>query len=774
MSKITVFLDARCLQDPRFRNRGVGSHVGSLLRAARLAADAELLLVGLVDAGLPKLSDSIAGCFDTVAPHANPVIPRGGAIFIGSSPMTHDPTRFMRLIGHQSVLTAALVYDFIPYDLPGYLKQKSAALEYDSCVEWLKLYDLFFPISQFSADRLHHYTRAASENIHVTGCAARDTLARVIGAPGTPQKMAAPKDARYFLLASGDDRRKNSEIAFEALDLLGQQGRADVSIKVLGFHSEVAAKSLLLSVPAYLHRRIEFLSVILDVDLAAVYAGATATIVPSRMEGFSIPVVESIICGAPVIASACEAHRELIPDDAVLFEPSDAADLASHLANAIDDASWRARALERQRSVAENASPERVGRRFWAPLLRAFRDRFPAQWSTTVRLRRPRLALVTPYPPDQSGIARYSRHTVDALVARCDVSVFSDAPKNNPRMIVDRMIAGPIDVLPLLRTSFDAVVFVSGNSHFHDSILDLCETYGGPIIQHDSRLTQIYHHRWGPGKFRQRAMEIIGRIPGDEEVAQWLHDENPPSLFLEPIIAKADPLIVHTEPFRALLQVRYGVDAKISPFATVSQFSASDLSPERRIAARARLEVAPETLVISTFGYAMPSKGSLECVAALRMLRNWKVPAELHFVGSNEHLHEQLDADVKDLGLSAFVRMYPGFVSDELYGAYMLGSDVGIQLRTYGFGQPSGTLTECIAAGMACVASEEVAAACEAPSFVKRIPNKPSPLFIAEAVMALYESGDTKIRLRGERDNYIEQHSFSNYASRFLEILGLS
>ncbi len=48
-----------------------------------------------------------------------------------------------------------------------------------------------------------------------------------------------------------------------------------------------------------------------DDDLPSLYAAARWTLVPSRDEGFSLPVVESLACGTPVIASDIPAHREL-------------------------------------------------------------------------------------------------------------------------------------------------------------------------------------------------------------------------------------------------------------------------------------------------------------------------------------------------------------------------------------------------------------------------------------------------------------------------------
>lgn len=53
-----------------------------------------------------------------------------------------------------------------------------------------------------------------------------------------------------------------------------------------------------------------------DADLAALYAAARFTLVPSLDEGFSLPAAESLACGTPVIASDIPAHRALAADGA--------------------------------------------------------------------------------------------------------------------------------------------------------------------------------------------------------------------------------------------------------------------------------------------------------------------------------------------------------------------------------------------------------------------------------------------------------------------------
>jgi hypothetical protein len=313
---------------------------------------------------------------------------------------------------------------------------------------------------------------------------------------------------------------------------------------------------------------------------------------------------------------------------------------------------------------------------------------------------------------------------------------------------------------------------VAGDSHFHNRILDLCEHYGGPILLHDSRLTPIYAQRLGREEFDRRVEAVCGRRPPDGDVDEWLRHQDPPPLFLDSIAYIAAPLIVHTEPSRDLVKRLYGVDAALVPFATTPRLTDEALAPLARQAARARLGVAPGTLLITSFGYAAASKGTLECIKALRHLRDWNIPAELHTAGSNAYLDPAIAAAVRESGLSSFVHLHRHFLPEDVYDDYLCASDVAVQLRTFSFGQFSAALAECIGSGLSCVASAALADACDAPSTVQRVPDGASSLQIAESIRTLHESRNAASPSRAERLAYLERHSFPRYARRLLEVLG--
>lgn len=60
-----------------------------------------------------------------------------------------------------------------------------------------------------------------------------------------------------------------------------------------------------------------------DADLVRFYAASTAVLVPSRYEGFGLPALEAMACGAPVIAADAGAHREVVGEAGLLIPPDD-------------------------------------------------------------------------------------------------------------------------------------------------------------------------------------------------------------------------------------------------------------------------------------------------------------------------------------------------------------------------------------------------------------------------------------------------------------------
>ncbi|EPS7558391.1 glycosyltransferase family 4 protein [Campylobacter fetus] len=85
------------------------------------------------------------------------------------------------------------------------------------------------------------------------------------------------------------------------------------------------------------NEHIKFLGFTPDDDLATLYSSATIFVYPSIYEGFGIPPLEAIACGAPILLSDIEVFREIYGNVAEFFSPLNAKELAEKLKNLINN-----------------------------------------------------------------------------------------------------------------------------------------------------------------------------------------------------------------------------------------------------------------------------------------------------------------------------------------------------------------------------------------------------------------------------------------------------
>jgi glycosyltransferase involved in cell wall biosynthesis len=765
----TIYFDARCLQDPQYQFRGIGHHVSSLLRNRLKTAVASCRLIALSDANLPPMPEKYEKLFDEVSPCLNHSLPRDGSIFICSSPMTHDPRFSLRFVHHPSLLTASIVYDFIPLDWPGYLTQPSQRLAYLSKLARLKSSTLFLSISRYSAQRLRELTGVSSDDILVTGASVRSSLFDVAR---TPQCFApsAECSTSYFLTVGGGDPRKNTETAVRAVRKINRLFPNLVRLRIVGHYSSEQKEDL-----RSIASEQQFLEFFPDVDdrrLGALYSGSIATIAPSHIEGFSLPVVEATVCGSPVIASNCAAHAELIDQPEGLFSADNPDELAQRLTRILENRDFRRSLIHAQAPLAEKFHEEVVGSRFWGAVIERFERCFARGGPAVRRQAKPKIAFLSPFPPDQSGVARFTDLTLRAARKHFEIDLFTNAPR--PLALNDCVRdVGDISIYPLLKNRYHAILSVLGNSRFHIPIFELFERYGGPCIMHDSRLTHIYFHRLGEDGFLQFASKLLGRPIQLDEVRFWLEDRQLPSLFIEPVIERAKPMIVHTRRYQEMLRKRYGLNTELATFPPNFQFTEEELGDQNRAAARQILGIDDAAFVISSFGIVDQSKGAFACIVALDLLRSWNIPGELYFVGRARGLEHELTRVATDFDVVDHIHFFNDFVSDEQYRNFMIACDAAVQLRTYDFGQPSAALADCISAGIPAVSTCSLAETCDAPSYVARIPDHISSLLLAERLAEIWDRRQIRMETAEERMDYCRQHSFETYGTRLTEILNL-
>jgi len=116
--------------------------------------------------------------------------------------------------------------------------------------------------------------------------------------------------------------------------------------------------------------RVEFTGWVPDEELCRLYNGATLVVLPSLEEGFGLPALEAMACGAPVIASAGHAFDEVVADAGVLVDARNEAVLAAAIESLLADPQRRRTLSEKALARASGFSWDATARR----LLRTFEE----------------------------------------------------------------------------------------------------------------------------------------------------------------------------------------------------------------------------------------------------------------------------------------------------------------------------------------------------------------------------------------------------------------
>lgn len=242
--------------------------------------------------------------------------------------------------------------DYRPWDILTYLLRTLSAV---------RRADLVLAISESTARDLVRFLRVPPARIFVLHQACNEAYFRRPPAADIAEvrrRFALPP--RFLLYVGAVIPAKNLEVLLRALALLG----ADAPPLVVAGDGRRHRRRL-----ERLGRRLGVSDrVVWTMDhgpvgpreLAVLYRSAEALVLPSRVEGFGLPVVEAMACGTPVVCSDADGLREAADGAALLFDPEAPRDLASKLRLLLADRLLRAALVARGLRRARRLRPERV------------------------------------------------------------------------------------------------------------------------------------------------------------------------------------------------------------------------------------------------------------------------------------------------------------------------------------------------------------------------------------------------------------------------------
>jgi glycosyltransferase involved in cell wall biosynthesis len=175
---------------------------------------------------------------------------------------------------------------------------------------------------------------------------------------------------RYFLYVGGISPHKNLDTLLKGFaQVIADSGYRDVRLLLVGDYAgdvfrtcygDLRQQAVRLGINDHIH----FTGFVADEELMHLYAAAQAFVLPSYLEGFGLPVVEAMTCGATVVASDRGALPEVLQGAGELFDPHDVTTLVTSLQRVLTDAQYRAelqtRSLARSRDFSWELSARRA------------------------------------------------------------------------------------------------------------------------------------------------------------------------------------------------------------------------------------------------------------------------------------------------------------------------------------------------------------------------------------------------------------------------------
>jgi glycosyltransferase involved in cell wall biosynthesis len=268
---------------------------------------------------------------------------------------------------HPKIRRFTTVYDLIPITHPQYFGQPIVdALQ--STLRHFRTEDFAVCISQTTrALLLTHAPQLQAERVFVvplgagTWCHPEPDPKRIASVAA---RYKLPPGAPYFLSLCTLEPRKNLETIIRAFARLRAAGEISAEHRLLlvgssGWKTEKMLRAL--DEANGCRDAILLTGFVPDEYLPALYSGALAFVYVSRLEGFGLPPLEAMQCGAPVITANTSSLPEVVGDAGLTIDPDDVDSLCAHMRSLSQDADLRRRLSAQSLERARGFSWERFG-----------------------------------------------------------------------------------------------------------------------------------------------------------------------------------------------------------------------------------------------------------------------------------------------------------------------------------------------------------------------------------------------------------------------------
>jgi glycosyltransferase involved in cell wall biosynthesis len=512
-----------------------------------------------------------------------------------------------------------------------------------------------------------------------------------------------------------------------------------------------------------------------DAALRALYARAAVLVCASGDQSYR--ALDAMAAGVPVIAAQYDALAPLIGAPRALFDKPDAGAVGVALGHVLADDALRQSLRAQGLALAARDTMDEHAHALWAAFDAALAARQgPAPSPAPARRHRPRLAYVSPLPPERSGIADYSAELVPELARYYDIDLVVSQPAVSDPWIEANLPLRSVEWFDAHAHHYDRVLYHFGNSPMHQHMFGLLERHPGIVVLHDFYLGNIVHHLdhtgYAPGAFQQALYYSHGFAALADQrntginASVWKYPSN------KALLDQASGVIVHARYPAQLAEQWYG-HSSVRKWRTLPLLRARHAGGDRA-AARSALKLADDEFVVCSFGLLGPTKRNDALLAAWLASPLAQDPnCRLVFVGAPDPGAYGRDF-ARQLAQAKCARPVEvtGFVTHDVYRNWLAAADTGVQLRIQSRGETSAAVLDCLLYGVPAIANAHGSSAELPDDVLLKLPDDFAIGELADALARL--RGDVALRatLSARAGAYIDsEHSPAQVGRQYVEAI---
>ncbi|MCC2971147.1 glycosyltransferase [Massilia sp. IC2-476] len=386
---------------------------------------------------------------------------------------------------------------------------------------------------------------------------------------------------------------------------------------------------------------------------------------------------------------------------------------------------------------------------------------------------KPRLAYVSPLPPEKSGIADYSAELVPELARYYEIELIVEQDRVSDAR-VERFTQRSAAWLREHAASYDRVLYHFGNSPAHRHMFELIRDVPGVVVLHDFYLSNVIEHLENIDYLPLGFTKALYESHGYTGLAGHLKLGRHPTVWQYPlnkgVLDNATGIIVHSEFPKGLAAEWYGEGAaddwRSIPLLRGKPEGAA--SPEARAAARARLGLKADDYVVCSFGLLGKTKLNEELLDAFLASPLAADPhCSLVFVGENDagKYGANLSKKIRAARCADRIRI-TGFVDPATYADYLAGGDCAVQLRGSSRGETSAAVLDCLLYGVPTIVNAHGSTASIDDSLLLKLRDGFACEELAEALGRLRADSALRARLSQRALAYMESQHAPGHAGR--------